>query len=139
MLQLNVTTKMGYAIMINANRSSTFKFLNGIRQIMSKAKSIKERTNTHSVNLDDYTGFYNMKPWNSSVYISTWGEDLVILQLPENSPKYGMRIFKHIKDDTFRQVKENGELGDEYVFERGKNGKVYRYVEEGNYKNKMSR
>ncbi len=139
MLQLNVTTKMGYAIMINANRSSTFKFLNGIRQIMSKVKPIKERTNTHKVNLDDYTGYYNMNPWNSSVYISTWGEDLVILQLPENSPKYGMRFFKHIKDDTFRHVKENGELGDEYVFERGENGKVYRYVEEGNYKNKMSR
>lgn len=139
MLQLNLTTKMGYAIMINANRSSTFKYLNGIKQILSKVKPIKERTNTSKVHLDDYTGYYNMNPWNSSVYISTWGEDLVVLQLPENSPKYGMRFFKHIKGDTFRHIKENGELGDEYVFERGENGKVYRYNEGGNYKNKMSR
>ena len=137
LLQLNVTTKMGYAIMINANRSSTFKYLNGMKQIMSKVRPIKERTN--KVNLDDYTGYYNMNPWNSSVYISTWGEDLVILQLPENSPKYGMRFFKYIKEDTFRHIKENGELGDEYVFERDENGKVNRYVEGGNYKNKMSR
>ncbi len=139
MLQLNVTTKMGYAIMINANRSSTFKYLNGIKQILNKVKPIKENINKSSVNLDDYTGFYSMNPWNSSIYISTWGEDLVILQLPENNPKYGMRFFKHIKGDTFRHRKENGELGDEYIFEKDEKGKVFRYFEEGNYKNKMSR
>jgi len=139
MLQLNVTTKMGYAIMINANRSSTFKYLNGIKQILSKVKPIKENINKSSVNLDDYTGFYSMDPWNSSIYVSTWGEDLVILQLPENNPKYGMRFFKHIKGDTFRHRKENGELGDEYVFEKDKNGNVFRYFEAGNYKNKMSK
>lgn len=139
MLQLNVTTKMGYAIMINANRVSTFKYLNGIKQIMSKVKPIKENTHKNKVDLDEYTGYYNMNPWNSEVYISTWGEDLVVLQLPENSPKYGMRFFKHIKDDIFRHVQENGELGEKYVFERNKKGKVYRYFEGGNYKNKMSR
>tara|TARA_R110002073_G_scaffold53840_4_gene138868 strand:- start:73695 stop:75128 length:1434 start_codon:yes stop_codon:yes gene_type:complete len=139
MLQLNATTKMGYAIMINANRSSTFKYLNGIRQILSKVQPIKKKTNTPKVHLDDYTGFYNMNPWNSSVYISTWGEGLVVLQLPENRPKYGMRFFKHIKGDTFRHIKENGELGDEYIFERDEDGKVYRYVEKGNYKNKMNK
>ena len=139
MLQLNVNTKMGYAIMINANRASTFKYLNGIKQILSKVKSVPKRTGKLSVNLKEYTGFYNMNPWNSSVYISTWGEDLVILQLPENSPKYGMRFFKHIKDDRFKQIKENGEFGDEYVFERNKEGKVYRYADGGNYKNKMNK
>ena len=48
-----------------------------------------------------------------------------------------MTFYKHIKDDTFRQVKENGELGDAFIFERDKNGKVYRYVDGGNYKNRM--
>ena len=137
MLQLNVTKKMGYAIMANANRVHAFKYLNGIKQILSKVKPIKKRSNSEKVNLDDYTGYYNMNPWNSSIYISTWGENLVTLQLPENSPKYGMTFYKHIKDDTFRQVKENGELGDAFIFERDKNGKVYRYVDGGNYKNRM--
>ncbi len=139
MLQLNVTTKMGYAIMINANRSSTFKYLNGIKQIMSKVKPIEEQTNKHNVNLDDYTGYYNMNPWNSVVYISTWGEDLVVLQLPENSPKNGMMFYKHIKDDTFRHIKENGELGEEFIFEKDETGKVHRFIEGGNFKNKISR
>lgn len=137
LLQLNLTTKMGYAIMINANRSSTFKYLNGMKQILSKVRPIEE--NKNRVNLKDYTGYYNMNPWNSEVYISSWGEDLVMLQLPENSPKYGMRFFKHIKDDTFRQIIDNGELGDEYVFERDQNGKVYRYQDRGNYKNRIIR
>ena len=106
---------------------------------MSHVKPLKEETDKQTVSLKDYTGFYNMNPWNSEVYISTWGEDLVVLQLPENSPKYGMRFFKHIKDDTFRYIQENGELGEEYVFERNKKGKVYRYFEGGNYKIKMSK
>ena len=71
MLQLNVTTKMGFAIMANANRVHTFKYLNGIKQILSKVISVRERSNTHKVHLDDYTGYYNMNPWNSSIYIST--------------------------------------------------------------------
>ena len=139
MLQLNVTTKMGYAIMANANRVHTFKYINGIKQILSKVKTIKKRSSSNKVNLDDYTGYYNMNPWNSTIYISTWGEDLVTLQLPENSPKYGMTFYKHIKDDTFRQIKENGELGDAFIFERDKKGKVYRYADGGNYKNKTNK
>lgn len=137
LLQLNLTTKMGYAIMINANRSSTFKYINGIKQIMSKVKSIKEKSE-QKINLEDYTGYYNMNPWNSITYISTWEEGLVALQLPENTPKYGMTFYKHIKGNTFRRIKENDELGEEFVFERDKKGFVYRYIEGGNYKNKMN-
>ena len=79
-----------------------------------------------------------MNPWNSEVYISSWGEDLVVLQLPENSPKRGMQFYKYLEKDTFIQIKENGELGAKFVFERDRSGKVYRYKEGGNYKNKMS-
>ena len=136
LLQLNVSTKIGLAVMINGNRSQTFKYLNGIKQILSKVKTI-ENTANHEVNLNDYIGFYNMNPWNSEVYISSWAENLVVLQLPENSPKHGMMFYKHISGDTFRQIKENGELGGEFVFERDKTGVVYRYVEGGNYKNKI--
>lgn len=35
-----------------------------------------------------------------------------------------MYFYKHIKDDTFRLIKENGELGEEFNFERDKSGKV---------------
>ena len=139
LLQLNLTTKMGYAIMINANRSSTFKYLRGIRQIMSKVKPITAKVKNSLVNLNDYTGYYNMNPWNSMVYVAKWGDGLVVLQLPENSPKYGMQFYKHIKGDTFRLIKKKGELGEVFVFERDNRGKVYRYKEGGNYKNKMSK
>lgn len=138
LLQLNLSTKIGLAIMINANRSFTFRYLNGMKQILSKVKPIEDRAN-HEVKLNDYVGFYNMNPWNSEVYVSSWGQDLVVLQLPENSPKRGMMFYKHVSGDTFRYIKENGELGDEFVFERDNSGQVYRYNEGGNYKNKMNR
>jgi len=137
LLQLNLTTKMGFAIMINANRSYTFKYLNGIKQIMNKVTPIKEGIKNVAY-LNDYIGYYNMNPWNSMVYVSTWGEGLVVLQLPENSPKYGMMFYKHVKGDTFRFIKNNGELGAEFIFERDKKGKVFRYFEGGNYKNRMT-
>lgn len=138
LLQLNPSTKIGLAIMINGNRLQTFKYLNGMKQILSKVEEEKKTTNAQ-VNLDDYTGFYNMNPWNSEVYISSWAGKLVVLQLPENSPKRGMVFYKHISGDIFRHVKENGELGDEFVFQRDSNGMVNRYKEGGNYKDKINK
>lgn len=132
LLQLNKSTKMAFGIMINANRARTFKYINGIKQILSKVNNTERK-----LPLDDYTGFYNMNPWNSLTFISTWGNDLVMLQLPENSPKYGMQFLRHIKDDTFRFIKKNGELGAEIVFKRDLNKTVIQYFEEGNYKNKV--
>lgn len=137
LFQLNLTTKMGIAIIINTNRAFTFRYINGIKQILSKVKPVEELKN--NVNLKDYIGFYNLNPWNSEMYVSTWGNDLVMLQLPENSPKYSMMFYRHIKDDIFRQIKENGKLGGKFIFERDKNGKVYRFLESGNYKYKMDR
>ena len=136
LLQLNKTTKMAYVIFINANRSRTFKYINGIKQILSKVKPTTNIKKEHAF-LKDYTGFYNMNPWNSLTYISPWGKDLVMLQLPENSPKYGMQFLRHIKNDTFRFIKKNGELGNELIFKRDQNKKVYQYFEGGNYKNKV--
>jgi len=124
--------------MINGNRSQTFKYLNGIKQILVKVNPIHKSGNT-DVNLKDFVGYYNMNPWNSEVYISTWEDGLVILQLPENSPKYGMRFYKHIENDTFKFLKENGELGDEFIFQRDGNGKIYRYKDAGNYKYRINR
>jgi CubicO group peptidase (beta-lactamase class C family) len=138
LLQLNVSTKIGLAIIINGNRSRTYKYLNGIKQILSKAESI-EHSRNHEVNLNDYTGFYNMNPWNSEVYIGSWGQNLVLLQLPENSPEHGMLFLKHINGNTFRYLNENDELGDEITFEIDNSGKVYRYKEGGNYKYKIDR
>ena len=138
LLQLNKTTKMGYGILINANRSRTFKYINGIKQILNKVKNIDKKSTNKEINLNDYSGYYNMNPWNSLMYVSTWGNDLVMLQLPENSPKYGMQFLKHIKGDTFRFIKKNGELGDEIVFQKDAKGKVFRFFEGGNYKNKVT-
>ena len=137
LLQLNLSTKMAVVIMVNANRVATFKYSNGIKQILERTKLTIEKPE-NDCRLEDYTGYYDMNPWNSEVYISSWGEDLVVLQLPENSPKRGMQFYKYLEKDTFIQIKENGELGAKFVFERDRSGKVYRYKEGGNYKNKMS-
>ena len=138
LLQLNLNTKIGLAIMINSNRAQTFKYLNGIKQILDKVDEVK-KFDIPNVNLNDYVGFYNMNPWNSEVYISTWNDLLVVLQLPENSPKRGMRFFKHIEGDTFRVINENKELVEEFVFQRDEKGKIYGYRDGGNYKYKINR
>jgi hypothetical protein len=80
-----------------------------------------------------------MNPWNSEVYISTWNDLLVVLQLPENSPKRGMRFFKHIEGDIFRVINENKELVEEFVFQRDEKDKIYGYRDGGNYKYKINR
>lgn len=136
LMQLNLTKKIGFAIMINGNKNSTFKFLNGMKHILSKT-IVSDSNREFTINLKDYTGFYNMNPWNSEVYIMPWGKDLVMLQLPENSLEYGMRFYKHGKEDTFCQIDENGNTTDIITFERNKDGLVFRFKNGGNFKTKI--
>jgi hypothetical protein len=53
--------------------------------------------------------------------------------LPAEKPSDAMTFYKHIEGDTFRRVRDDGELGETLVFERDGNGNVQRYISHGNY------
>lgn len=134
-LQLNLKSKMAYSVMINAGGTNPGKYLRAMHAIMSKTESLDE--DKSRVSLDDYKGFYSAQPWGSERYIGSWNGKLVSLSLPNNNPAKAMTMFKHIDGDTFKRLKDNGDLGETLVFKRDTDGKVIRSKSHQNYSTKM--
>jgi len=131
--KMDVTNKMGYAILANANRVNTPSYVRGLVDILNSADSIKQNVE-QELELSPYIGFYNLNPWNSEYYVASWGSDLMLLYLPAKSLKYAMYRYQHVEDDTFQLI-ENGKVVDkEYIkFFRDEHGNVVKIKNGGNY------
>ena len=126
-LQLNLKNKFAYSVMINANGVDPNKYVKGMHTILNKVKLIKEdSTNTKEKNLGQYIGYYEWDLAKES-YVSTWEGNLVILELPSDSPGNSMTIYKHTEGDSFRRIRDDGNLGEALDFERNPKGEIYRY------------
>jgi CubicO group peptidase (beta-lactamase class C family) len=138
-LQLNLKSKMAYSVMINAGGTNPRKYLRAIHAIMEKTEVVSDSDSDSEseVNLNDYVGFYSGQPWGSERYIGTWNGKLVSLRLPSDNPVQDVTMYKYIKGDTFKRIKENGELGETIIFDRDKDGNVYRGKSHQNYTVKM--
>ncbi|MCP9198930.1 serine hydrolase [Gramella sp. GC03-9] len=133
---LNPKTKMAYVVMINAGGENPGKYIRGMHALLSK-KPKKDSTATTKVNLEDYTGYYDLRPWSHEMYIGTWGDKLVSINLPTDNASTGMSIFKHVEGDRFRRLRDDEELGEYVEFERDDNGKVVRLKRHNNYVKKI--
>ena len=133
-LQIDLKRKLAFSVMINASATNPGKYINGINGIISKVKETEKTDESEQpVDLSEYTGYYNTKPWWSELYIGTWGDKLVTLNLPADDPAEAMTMYKHIAGDTFRKIREDKELGETLTFERDAAGKIIRYKQHGNY------
>jgi hypothetical protein len=129
--------------MINASGTNPAKYANVIHEILKKAKgAVKKKTSKDpepGTDLNEYAGYYNLLPWGSEMYVAAWYGKLVNIGLPTNSPADAMTLFKHTAGDTFRRIRDDGELGEELVFERNDAGEIVRFKNHGNYYNKLIR
>lgn len=138
-IQLNTAEKKAFVVMINANDANPGKYAKGIFSLMNKVKSSNNPEEKKQKDFSEYKGYYNPQPWSSEVYVSSWEGKLALLYLPTDSPADALTLFKHVKDDTFQRIRDDGEPGETLSFERDKNGKVYRFERHGNYTTKIER
>ncbi|MGY5849124.1 serine hydrolase [Salegentibacter sp. F14] len=145
-IMINPASKRTYAVLINANGTNPGKYVQGIHAILNKIKTenkkedIEYRKESRGIyKLQDYVGYYDSRPWTSEVYIGTWGNKLVMIGLPTDSPAEAMRFYKHIEGDTFKRIRDDKELGETLEFERGSTGEITRYKSHGNYSKKTKR
>ncbi len=134
-LKMDVTNKKAYAFLVSANRGNPYKYVNRIIDILERADQIKPVAPKvkNEIDLSQYTGFFNVNPWNSDYYVAKWGSDLVSLHFPLESLKYSMRHYRHIEGDNFQLV-ENGKLTDEKIrFVRDNQEEVIKIYNMGNY------
>lgn len=137
-LLLNPNTKLAFSVMINANGTDPGKYVRGINAILGKVKTSAPKDSV-AHDLTEYTGYYSDQPWHSEFFVSTWEGKLVTLDLPSESPASSMTFFRHIEGDTFRRIRDDGELGETLVFERDKDGHIFRTKSHCNYSVKLSR
>ncbi len=133
-LEMNLKRKMAYSVMINASGTSPGKYIRGIYGIMNKTIPVGDESlsNTEK-DLHEYTGYYSQMPWWGEVFLTGWQGNLVSLDLPSDQPAESMAFFRHIQGDTFRRIRDDGELGETLVFERDSQGNITRYQMHGNY------
>jgi hypothetical protein len=77
-----------------------------------------------------YAGIYE-SAWGEAVIVP-WQGGLATLGLPTETPSKSLEKLRHVNGDTFRRVREDGELGETVVFELDSAGKVARVVQHGN-------
>lgn len=126
-------SKFAYTVMINANGVNPSKYVQGIHKLLKKVKDKDEtKADKNAIDLSAYTGYYD---WEISLetYIASWDGKLAMVELPTDSPAESMTLYKHIEGDTFKRIRDNGELGEKLLFERDANGNVVRMIIFENY------
>ncbi len=63
-----------------------------------------------------FTGTYE-RSFGGEIAVLVRDGDLHVLPLPTNDPLEALTRLRHIEDSTFRRVRDNGALGEEFVFE----------------------
>ena len=70
-----------------------------------------------------FTGTYQ-RPLGGESAVLLWEGDLQVLSLPTDDPLEALTRLRHIEDGTFRRVRDNGDLGEEFVFEELPDGRM---------------
>ena len=101
-----------------------------LEQIESDPDGAKERP----VAFAKYVGLY-ASMWGESAIVR-WDDGLASVGLPTGSPKNAMTKLRHVEGDTFRRVRDDGELGEAFIFQV-EDGRVVSYSVHGNYSMKV--
>jgi CubicO group peptidase (beta-lactamase class C family) len=74
---------------------------------------------------EKYVGRYE-RPLGGESYVFPWEGSLAVLPLPTSNPVTSLMRIRHVGEDTFRRIRDDGELGEEIVFEVDADGAVIR-------------
>lgn len=136
---LNPKSNRAYSVIINANGVNPRKYSDGIHKILAKvsSNSVSSEALRDSLNLSDYTGYYQIN--DNESYLSSWEGKLVSIGLPNDSPADNMTMFRHLGGDTFVRIRNDNTDGEPIKFERDENGDVIRYKRHQMYYTKTNK
>ena len=131
--KMDVSNKMAYAVLINANGVRALRYVNGIIDILNKVEPTSEQQPKRA-DLSEFKGFYDLNPWNSEYYIGPWGTGLVALYLPAESLQYSMYFYKHKTDKIFQLLHEDNEpTEEELIFYSNDEGVIDKVKNDGQF------
>jgi hypothetical protein len=94
---------------------------------LSKAVESPGAAKKPAPDLERFVGHYE-RPIGLETQVFLWDGGLALLALPNDNPSDSMTKLRRIKGNTFRRLRDDGELGEEIVFETGPDGKIAGFV-----------
>ncbi len=140
-LRLQPGTKFAAIAMINAEGSRTSPGIvtraahKIVGKAIAEALESPEKASAADPVLRRYTGLYSTVAWGEEAVV-IWGDQLATLSLPTRDPMAGLTKLKKTGEHRFRRVRDDGELGEEYVFEL-ENDTVIRMWRNSQYSTKL--
>ncbi len=140
-LRLQPDTKIAAIAMINAEgaRASPGVITRAAHKIVGKAISeaveSPEEATAPDPGLRRYTGLYTTVAWGE-VAVVIWGDQLATVSLPTEDPVGGLTKLQKTGEHLFRRVRDDGQLGEEFVFEL-ENDTVVRMWQNSQYSTKV--
>jgi len=132
--------KIAIIVMTNAQDVSPRVYAEKIFDIVApaikKALEKQEQKKKAEPDLEKFVGRYD-EPWREMHVLIMDGE-LAIISLPTDNPLDSLTKLKRVGENTFKRVRDDGNLGEPIVFELGPNGKVTRLIWNSNYAYRVS-
>lgn len=130
-LTIQPNDKIATTFMTNGRRVSAGGFARTAFDIMAPAirEAAKDPQGGEALDpfLEKFTGLY-ARPLGTESAVLTWEGQLVILGLPSSNPLGAMTKLKHMEGNSFRRIRSDGELGEEYLFEEAPDGSMTYWV-----------
>lgn len=99
-----------------------------IEPALSKAKKIPLYGKDPDTNLEKYTGRYVRSVGRESYVLMWWESDLAVISLPNDNPIRSLTKLKHIEGNTFQRIRDDGNLGEQIIFEPDTNGRIIHMI-----------
>jgi CubicO group peptidase (beta-lactamase class C family) len=128
-LTLRPQDKIATTFMTNGRRVSASGFARTAYDIVAPAirSAVKGGGDPPDPELERFTGLYS-RPLGTESVVLTWKGQLVVIGLPTSDPLGGMTKLRHVEGGSFRRIRSDGELGEEYLFEEDADGAMRYWV-----------
>ena len=138
-LQLIPSEKLAGVVMINAQGTNpTDIFVRMNETLGAAAKEIMTDSGGGTALVSEflkYEGLYESH-WGETAIVR-WEDGLAAVGLPTRDPVEAMSKLRHVEGDVFRRVRDDGELGEAFIFAVGSDGTVERFSVHGNFSEKV--
>jgi CubicO group peptidase (beta-lactamase class C family) len=138
-LLLRTDERLATVVLANAQGVDTTRLAQRVYDIVAPA--IKETTKVKpdtpapkpaDPSLEPYLGIYT-SDFSGEMAVVRWEDGLALLPLPTSEPVRAISRLRKTGEHTFRRIRKDEALGEEFVFEMAEGGKAKRIVWNNNY------
>lgn len=139
-LWLQTDDELGMVALANANGVDTELWVRRAHQILAPALEEvdedpdggDEGTDAPPDELLRFTGHYSLAPWGGEVAVIPWKDSLAAVELPTEDPMEALDELRPVEGNRFHRVRDDGEPGEEIVFEEDADGRITALVQHSN-------